>query len=49
MKNFNTKTADDVIVPDGDEGMRRLAEATRRIISIHKPKRHRKTKAKSRK
>jgi hypothetical protein len=36
MKRANQKHADDVIVTDGDAGMRRLAEATKHILSVPK-------------
>jgi hypothetical protein len=37
MKRANMKTADDVIVQDGAAGLRRLAAATRHIVSLGKP------------
>jgi hypothetical protein len=36
MKRSHFKTADDVIVPNGEAGMRRLAEATKHILSVPK-------------
>jgi len=45
------KSANDIIVPDGEAGMRRLAEATKHILSVpksaalrptHRKRRHRK-------
>jgi len=38
MRNINHKTVNDVIVSDPEEGMRKLAAATRHIISVPKAK-----------
>ena len=36
MKHRNTKSADDVIVPDGESGIQKMRDAIRRIIGVPK-------------
>jgi hypothetical protein len=51
MRPKHTKTADDVIVADPEAAMRRMTEATRHILTVHKPETngHHPAKPKSRK
>lgn len=37
MKHAHMRTATDVIVPDGEAGMKKLREATKRLLLVPKP------------